>query len=367
MTLYHPELACPPLEGFRIHSGFRIESGMTIKNVLNWAVNNLKKASSSPALDAEVLFCHVLKRDRGWLYANPEFKLSRVQHSKFKILISKRARYWPVAYLTGHKEFFGLDFLVTPAVLIPRPETETLVELAFLHISSLPARGGVRGDGRKGRINVIDLGTGSGNIIITIVKAMQNRPFSPGEGRSWKRGRIAAYKFYAVDTSAKALQIAKSNARRHRVLNKIKFLRGNLLDPLSPIFSPLIRGRLRGGRILIIANLPYLTASQYSSNPDLAREPRQALATGPDGLKYYKELFAQLHKFPSSPGEGRMPRRLAGQERSNLILLFEHDPTQQPALTKLARHYFPSAKIQSHKDLAGKWRVMEIQISLSFF
>ena len=188
----------------------------TINSALAWATRELKKSSRSPALDSEVLLCHILKRDKSYLYANQDKKLSNIQNTKYQILIRKRARRWPVAYLTGRKEFFGLDFVVTPDVLIPRPETELLVELAIQRIKNHPLFIPPLERGRKKRgLNIIDLGTGSGNITIALAKKLSSK-----------------YKFFALDSSAKALQIARINAHDHGVKNKIKFLRGNLLAPV---------------------------------------------------------------------------------------------------------------------------------------
>ncbi len=289
---------------------------MTIKTALDWANQKLQKTSVSSALDAEVLLSFVLDKTKGYIYANLQKTLAKFQVSSFKKFIRKRARYWPIAYLTGHKEFFGLDFIVTRNVLIPRPETELLVELALEILKA-------RSYHLKG---VIDLGTGSGNIIISLAVILSG---------------AKNLNFYAIDSSQKALKIAHKNARRHGVLKKIKFLRGNLL---SRFFE---NWKLEIGNFLIIANLPYLTPSQYSGYPDLKHEPRQALVGGKDGLKYFRNLFKQLQKFYILNFE--------------FCILLEHSPTQKPALAKLAKKYFPGAKITFHKDLAGRWRAVKIQ------
>lgn len=338
---------------------------MVIREALTWAAQVLKNKSASPALDGEVLLSFVLKKTKEYLYANADYQLTKIQYSKFNILIRKRAHRWPVAYLIGHKEFYGLDFEVTPDVLVPRPESELLVERALSLLTSSLLTSSPPSGGEESKVrgwNIIDLGTGSGNIIISIIKSLQKRPSSPGEERSRRRGRTNVFKFYAIDPSNKALQIAKNNAHRHGLAKRIKFLRGDLLDPLSPIFSPLIRGRLRGGRILILANLPYLTPREYSSNPDLKHEPRSALIASPHGLKYFRQLFKQMQK-KSPPARGREAAaggEGVGEKRSNFILLLEHSPSQQPALAKLAKKYFPSAQIRFHKDLAGKYRMLDI-------
>lgn len=304
---------------------------MNIAQAVFWAQNKLKTVSPSPSLDSEVLLSFVLRKDRAWLYANPDHKLSSIQYSKFNILIRQRANHWPVALLTGHKEFFGLDFRVTPDVLIPRPETELLVELALDRISNVESR----------ISNVIDVGTGSGAIIIALAVILSTK--REESQRSFVRKRPQDdINFIAADISKSALKIAKQNARRHGVAKRIKFMRGNLLDPLFRL--PFMRGKMSGGRSLIIANLPYLTPAQFNSNPNLAHEPRSALVGGSDGLKYYRRLFEQASKF----------------HIQNSIFLLEHDPSQKQKLARLAKKYFPKAKLKFHRDLSDNQRISEI-------
>lgn len=279
----------------------------------------VKEALKSGSLNNEVLLAHVLKKDRSWLFANPDHQLSRLQLTTYNLLLRGRSRGVPAAYLTGHKEFFGLDFRVTPATLIPRPETELLVERA---LSLLPSPGVGRDRGRGRTIeNVIDVGTGSGCIIISLAKNIRN----------------AKIKFLATDISKPALKIAKHNAIKHGVSKKIKFLQGNLLSGLQLTTYNL--------PTLILANLPYLTPGQMK-NPDLKHEPRSALVAGTDGLKYYRELFAQASR----------------SKLRNSVLIIEHDPRQKPKLASLVKKHFPSAKFRFHKDLAGRYRILEIQI-----
>ncbi|MBI4050570.1 MAG: peptide chain release factor N(5)-glutamine methyltransferase [Candidatus Doudnabacteria bacterium] len=318
---------------------------MIIQESLSWAIKTLHTNSSSPALDAEVLLCHVRKCDKTYLYANPHKKISKLQTTHYQLLIRKRARHWPIAYLTGHKEFFGLDFVVTPDVLIPRPETELLVELALeiLKAKSYNLKA------------VIDLGTGSGNIIISLGVI----------ARGLRRSNL---KFFATDSSPKALRIAKLNARRHGVAKKIKFLRGNLLSPLLKTESYKLKPNT-----LILANLPYLTPARYSSNPDLKYEPKFALVEVHDGLKHFLKLFQQLSRHcEESALDGRRsnpreiatlrPRVGARNDTYNITLILEHDSSQKPLLAKLAKKYFPHSQVVFYKDLAGRWRVMKIKI-----
>ena len=307
---------------------------MNLQTALGQAIIKLKK-SSSPALDAEVLLAHVLKKDRTYLYANPTQELTHLQTTTYELLTRKRCNHWPVAYLTGHKEFFGLDFLVTPDVLIPRPETELLVELALQATSYyLPA-------------TVVDLGTGSGNIIVSVAKSLFTSSSPPLARGGSGRGRRLDLKFFATDSSAKALKIARHNARRHGVADKIKFLRGNLLSPFLQATSYKLQPTL------IIANLPYLTPAQYHANPDLWHEPKSALVGGPDGLRYFHKLFMQIQLLTPSPGVGRVAE---GRERSPLILLLEHDQGQKSELQQLISPNFPKAKIKFFRDLAGHYR-----------
>lgn len=319
----------------------------TINNVLNRGASLLETASLSPFLDAEILLAHALHKNREWLLANQQIDLTTKQFNKFKNLIARRSKGYPVAYLVGHKEFFGLDFLVTPDVLIPRPETELLVERAIQRIMNQEL--GIR--------NVIDIGTGSGNIIISLaiilsrVKAAKN------------------LKFLAVDSSFKALNIARLNARHHGVSKKIKFLHSNLLAPLLQATSYNLTPAL------ILANLPYLTKKQLN-NLTIKHEPRQALYGGRGGLEYFRELFRQVSSLRSRRKVGRNnPKVIAARPPSSakasagrsgarndtyFTLLLEHDPRQKQKLQALAKHYFPKAEILFHKDLGKKYRVCEL-------
>lgn len=289
---------------------------MNIQTALSWATKKLNQSSDSAALDSEVLLAHVLKRDKPYLHANPNLNLTEPQLAAYRILIRKRRRHWPVAYLTGHKEFFGLDFLITRDVLIPRPETELLVELALATMRRSPVA--IR--------QIADIGTGSGNIVISLAKSAKNPKL----------------KFFAVDSSAKALQIAKRNARRHGVANHIRFLRGNLLEPL------LGDKRLAAGNSLIVANLPY-GWKEWKNNMStqtlgLKFEPQNALFSGEKGLKLIRHLLNQVAKTVSGGS----------------VILVECDPRQKLALRRLAKKYLPRASVKFHKDLSGRLRILEI-------
>src|SRR5713101_6754491 len=161
----------------------------------------------SAQLDAQVLLCYVLGIERAMLYAYPEREISLLQEKQYSTLIARRKQHEPVAYLTGHKEFYGLDFIVDKRVLIPRPETELLVEAALNACQSMLA---------AGRTPVVaDIGTGSGIIPITLAVLQQRLPY-----------------LYATDISAAALEVAYLNCLRHHVEQRVRLLHGDLLAPL---------------------------------------------------------------------------------------------------------------------------------------
>ncbi|MDH7500868.1 MAG: peptide chain release factor N(5)-glutamine methyltransferase, partial [candidate division NC10 bacterium] len=242
---------------------------MLIGQALCWAEEVLQRSGSTTLkLDAEILLAEILRCQRPFLYSHPEHPLSGEEEEIFQIWIARRSRGLPVAYLLCQKEFWSLDFLVTPAVLIPRPETEHLVE------ASLERK-------RKGNeeMAIAEAGCGSGAIVITLAKEL-------GRGR-----------FYATDASSAALWVARRNAIRHQVEGKISFLRGDLLEPL--------RSRhLEGGLDQVLSNPPYVPHSEIPCLPREIRlyEPMQALDGGSDGLFVIRRLISQARRFLRSGG-----------------------------------------------------------------
>ncbi|MDP3993666.1 MAG: peptide chain release factor N(5)-glutamine methyltransferase [Candidatus Doudnabacteria bacterium] len=267
-----------------------------------------------PKIETELLLEHVLKKSKEYLLTRPEYRLNNVQTKKLHELAKRRNRGEPIAYLLGFKYFYGLKFGADRHVLIPRPETELLVELALEGIKNGECR----------IENVVDVGTGSGNIIVSIAKRLA------------RYGRLVYHtpRLYGIDSSNKALAVARENAEFHGVSKKIEFRKGNLIENL----------KLKIENCLLTANLPYLTPAQYRSNPDLRFEPKQALVGGKDGLKHYRELFKQISKF----------------HIRNSIFLFELDPSQRTKLKSLAKKYLDNCKIEFYKDLAGRDRVCQI-------
>jgi len=284
---------------------------MTIKQALE--ANTVKlsqKHIARPDLEAELLLAGVLKQDRVFLLAHSEKKLTIRQKIKYRYLISLKINHWPTAYLTGHQEFFGLDFIVNRHTLIPRPETELLVESALKLIP------------RNNPTEVIEVGAGSGCIIIAVAK---NNP----NGKT---------NYRAIEISRGAIKIAKLNAKRHQLNLKIKFINDTLLSPISneEFSDPLI----------ILANLPYLRPDQFSSSPSIQKEPRGALISGPDGLDLYRELLNQASALKAP----------------DITLILEIDPSQTGTIMQLAKDHWPNAKVEILKDFCGHERIAIIKI-----
>lgn len=230
----------------------------TIGSILNWTKQYFsEKGVDNPRLDAEVLLCHVLKLDRLHLYVQFDRPLNREELARFRELVKLRAQRIPVAYILGVKEFMGLAFKVTPATLIPRPDTEILVEWV---LGRLPA---------ASQAAILDVGTGSGAIIISI---LTKRPYCHGTG---------------VDISAAAIAVARENARQLGVADRLTFRTGNLFAPVA------------GQQFdVIVSNPPYIpTAALATLAPEVQREPRQALVGGVDGLDFYRQIIAQAPKY----------------------------------------------------------------------
>ncbi|MBI4437571.1 peptide chain release factor N(5)-glutamine methyltransferase [Candidatus Uhrbacteria bacterium] len=302
---------------------------MTIMEALQWANNKLRKASvDSPMLDAEILLAFSLDTSKAWLFAHFADKLKSHQEEKFFELVDRREDREPVAYLVGKKAFYGRDFIVDKHVLIPRPETETMIELAIK----------VLADKDPERTLIADLGTGSGAIAITLASET-NLPV------------------IAVDIDENALAVAKKNADILVPQTTVDFQTGNLAEPIVRIFKT-IRGQTNVQTssvypfktLLLTANLPYLSQARMDNlQAEVRHEPEIALRAGADGLDAYWELFRQLRDHRKI-----LPR--------DLIVLIEIDPEQRQAAEKLILHNFPSAKLETHKDLHGDDRVIEVHI-----
>ena len=277
-------------------------------------------------VDCELIVAHVIGQSRVFVLSHPEQTLSPAQQKRIALLFARRKRGEPLAYLTGEKEFFGLSFLVTRAVLVPRPETEMLVQYA-INASSDTAAIAQRA--------IIDVGTGSGNIIITVAKHIRS-------GST----RTITTNFYGCDISATALTIARKNAKRHGLKNRIRFLRGNALEPI--LYMPSVG---RCSDVVIVANLPYLDRQKkkyFQAHLDaraLAHEPHDALWSGRDGLAHYTLLFRQIMTFVK-----QFPR-------CRITCACEIDPSQRNTVRTVARTLLPNGKTRIIKDLSEQSRV----------
>ncbi|MDI6638881.1 MAG: peptide chain release factor N(5)-glutamine methyltransferase, partial [Bacillota bacterium] len=223
---------------------------VTVRDALRVATERLVEAGiPTPRLDAEVLLAHVLGTRREHLYAHPERRLDAGEYAAYQAALERRLTRLPVAYITGRKEFMSLEFLVDENVLIPRPETETLVEAVIERLRGHEAEARDGGGGRAPVI-VADIGTGSGAIAVSIAWFVRHASL------------------IAVDISPGALRVARENARRHGVEDRIEFLEGDLLSPLA--------GRGLEGRIYaVVSNPPYLSRRMMASlPPEVAKEPR---------------------------------------------------------------------------------------------
>lgn len=244
---------------------------MDAKTAFKTGIARLREADvPSFTLAAELLLLSVARRDRTWLYAHPEDEITAEQEERFLSLVERRAAGEPTQYLTGKQEFWGIEFEVTPDVLIPRPETEHVIEVALDRLAVREIRAGRKQTLSGEGLRIADIGTGSGCIAISLAKDL------PGA------------KFLATDISPAALQVARRNAARHNFANQIEFVQANLLEVVS---SPATELRFD----LIASNPPYIGRRE---EPTLQREVREhepevALYGGEDGYELYADLVRQ--------------------------------------------------------------------------
>jgi release factor glutamine methyltransferase len=245
---------------------------MDVRTALKKGIAQLREADvPSFTLAAELLLLHVLGRNRTWLYAHPEEIVADADTQRFFELIARRAAGEPTQHLTGKQEFWGLEFEVTPDVLIPRPETEHLIEVALDRLALRELRAGRPQKSAGEGLQIADIGTGSGCIAIALAK------------------ELPAANFVATDISPAALAVAKRNAQRHAVSDRIDFREANLLNSqLATRQSPLSFD-------LIASNPPYIGRREAPSLPREVRdhEPASALFGGEEGYELYADLIAQ--------------------------------------------------------------------------
>ena len=267
----------------------------------------LQAISDEAPLEAELLVRHVAGLDRAALYASPERKLTTAQARSLLGLTARRLRREPLPYILGDWEFRGLSFRVTPAVMVPRPETETLVEEALAWRERRPD---------EGSLTVVDVGTGSGCIAVSLAARLPND------------------KVIAVDVSTDALAVAAENAGRHGVGGRVRLLESDLLSDVTEQVD------------LIVANLPYIPDAEVPSLQPEVRdyEPPIALGGGPDGLALIRRLLRQARARLSRHG----------------TVMLEINPPQSATLPDEVRAMFPGADVRVVQDLAGLDRVVVI-------
>jgi release factor glutamine methyltransferase len=278
----------------------------TFAELLRVATDRLLASRTySPRLDAEVLLRHVLGIDRTALFARLQESVEPSDRLEFERLIERRFEGCPVAYLTGEREFMGFPFIVNPAVLIPRPETEQVVEWADKWLSTRPDA------------VVVDVGTGSGAIILSLAKVAKN----------WTGRAIG------IDLSEVAIDVASANRSQLGLQDRVELVAGDLLEPvLEPVD-------------LILSNLPYLTREQIMENPELNAEPRIALDGGHDGLREVRRLIEDI------------PRVL----RSTGAFVLEIDPNHAAEAAGVAADRFPRARVHGERDLEDRERFVIVE------
>lgn len=285
---------------------------MTVGQALGRARRVLKHAEAVHSLDAEILLAHVTKRSRTRLLGRPERRLTASQSLRYFRLVWRRLRGHPLAYLTHHQAFYDLDFRVNRHVLIPRPETELLVEQARQLIERT----------RHTISTVVDIGTGSGCLAVSIARL------------------YPLLRVVATDQSAAALRCARRNAHQLLTTKNISFMRGDLLQPLH---RPSLNREAHS--TLVLANLPYLRNFEYVGS--LRAEPRTALVGGIDGLLYYRRFFTQL-------------AQLELHHRPRFVLLELHPPTAL-AVAALAKHLLGVTGVII-PDLGHRPRVLKLTL-----
>jgi release factor glutamine methyltransferase len=278
---------------------------INVENCLEILRSKLVRVSETASLDAQVLLAHFMNRPRSWIMAHPEASVDCDTLSLVEASLDRIGSGEPLPYLLGHWEFYGLDFLVNPSTLIPRPETELLVEKGLKWLEEHPS-------GQR----VIDVGTGSGCIAISLAT------HCPDQG------------YFACDLSQASLSVAQMNAKKHGVDHAIHFFRGDLLNGTAPGFN------------LVCANLPYIPSQDLDSLFEASHEPKIALDGGADGLAIIRRLVASLPRYLAPGG----------------LFLCEIEARQGSLALNLGRETFKEAEINLFQDLSHQDRLLSIQL-----
>lgn len=285
---------------------------MTIKAFISHSREQLNDAGiDSAELDAELIVAYVLACDRATLFAHGENELTEKQEKQAHTLMEKRAARMPLAAIVGHKEFYGFDFIVNRYTLIPRPETELLVQSVIDYCNAHPEKH-----------SIVELGVGSGCVILSILKKCPQLSIAMG-----------------IEFVKRALAVAQHNAERLGLLNHITFKRSNMWQQLTPAYR----------YDIVVGNLPYLSAAELaaarSDCPELSFEPQIALLGGKDGLLYFEKLFQRVHRHL----------------RPGAVIFLEIGALQTTAVSALAQKYLPKVAIDVRKDDCARDRVLVMQ------
>jgi release factor glutamine methyltransferase len=260
--------------------------------------------SETPSLDIQVLLADITGKNRAWLLTHPETELTPDQQNALSTLVARLQTGEPLPYVLGYWEFYGLDFTITDDTLIPRPETELLVEQALSWLDSHP-------DKRR----AADVGTGSGCIAVSLA------------------AHTPDLRVTACDISVEALQVAYDNAKKHLVIERIEFVQADLLPVTLQTCD------------LICANLPYIPSDKLAKLAVFGKEPTLALDGGPDGLTMIRRLLPQAARCLTAES----------------LLLLEIEASTGKTAMDLASEYFPKAQISLLSDLAGLDRLIRIE------
>jgi release factor glutamine methyltransferase len=305
----------------------------TIRELLDEAAARLRGSGSETArLDTELLLGWAIGADRTAILAHPDAPVGADAASRFEAAVARRATGEPVAYIRGLKEFHGLAFVVDARALIPRPETEELVDEAIAEVMArLSARSGEAGTGPAGGgdpVRVADVGTGSGAIAVALAVALRARRVTLGRNVT----------VLATDQSADALELARENAVGHAAADGLRFVEADLFPPVLPD---------NGARLdLVLANLPYVRSGAIAGLPIAASfEPRAALDGGPDGLDAIRALLARLPEVLTDDG----------------VALLEIGADQRDEALAAAAETLPGWRARVSTDLAGQPRVLRVE------
>ncbi len=280
-----------------------------VREVIQQAHQTLEAAGIPDArLEAEVLVMSVMRMTRQNIFAQQETEVGSRLEQDLAVLLEQRLQRTPLAYILGYREFYGINVMVTPSVMVPRPETENMVEhTLFMALMGMETR----------ELVIADVGTGSGAIAVNLAI------------------HLPSAKIYAVDISEPALDVAAYNIRGHSVADRIRLGHGDLLDPVPEPVD------------VIVANLPYIPTGRIPTlQPEVQQEPVIALDGGPDGLDLVRRLLAQAPEKLKTPG----------------IILMELDPEQFPAAEESARQHFPDAEISAEQDLTHRDRILVVSV-----